>query len=293
MSSFRPRSRSNWQIWAATDAVLSRVPAIVGFGAIAFLFVPIIIIVVLSFNADALPRFPVTGWSLDWYASFVDDNRLRSALLNTVILGLVSTIASLVLATFASLGLLHLGRARILVVGLLLAPLLVPGVVFGIALLSAGNTAGVERGWPLLVIGHIVQFLPYAIIVTSEGIRLIDQRYEEAALMLGANYWHAFREVTLPLLRPALIASAMICFVQSLQDFDGSQFWTVPSAETLPVRLYSQTRQALTPVVNVTGVVMLVLPLLALVVAVVLRKLLSPGAPSGDGILGTITRGSD
>lgn len=273
------RHERSWRTAQRIDGIVFRLPAIITPVVIVVLYAPILVIVLMSLNGSAFPRFPMDGFSLQWYERLASDGQMLNAIKNSVILAFVVALIATVLATSAGLGLLTFRRFKTIGSLILIAPVIVPAVILGLSLLTSARAAGIPRGWPLLIAGHIVITLPYAFLVISAALESMSVTFEEAAVTLGANRFHAFRETTLSLLRPALITGGAFAFIWSVQEFDGSLSWGTPSAETIPVRLYTQTRTTLTPEVNAVATFMFAVPLvivIAMVAAGALRRGLTP-----------------
>ncbi len=154
-----------------------------------------------------------------------------------------------------------------------LAPMIIPGIITGISLLILLNAIQLPRGYIYLIIGHVVLTLPYIVITVSSQLYGFPRELEEAALSLGANELQTFWEVTLPLIAPSIFAGMLFAFTVSFQEFVASQAWASPSTYTLPLRIFGRIRDALTPEINVIGVLMIVLSLVvAAIVQITTRR---------------------
>jgi spermidine/putrescine transport system permease protein len=141
----------------------------------------------------------------------------------------------------------------------ILAPLIIPNVITAIGLLVLLNFVNIPRGFPYLIIGHVIFGLPYIVLTVSSQLYGFPRQLEEASLSLGAKEFQTFIEVTLPLLAPSIFAGMLFSFTISFQEYVASQFWATPSTYTLPIRIYSRLRDAITPEINVVGVVTLIM----------------------------------
>src|SRR5213080_30815 len=182
------------------DVALSRTGAwllrVFFFLVVLFLYAPIVILLIFSFNDSAIPSFPLSGFTLHWYREFVSNSDLRGALQTSAMIAALSSAGAVVLGIFASIALVRRRfRGKGPVSALLLSPLVIPYVVFGIALLLLFHTTGIHRSIFTVVIGHIVISLPYTILVLVPRLEQIDVALEEAAHDLGANPFVTFRTV--------------------------------------------------------------------------------------------------
>jgi spermidine/putrescine transport system permease protein len=238
------------------------------------LYAPIVILLIFSFNNSAVPSFPLSGFTLHWYHEFLVNSDLRGALETSAIIAALSSIGAVVLGVLASIALTRRRfRAKSAVSALLLSPLVIPYVVFGISLLLLFHTIGVPRSLLTVVIGHIVISLPYTILVLVPRLDQIDVSLEEAAFDLGASRLRTFRSITLPLILPAIVSSFLIAFTTSFDEYAVASF-VVGTRVTFPIYLYSALRfPNQLPQVIAVAVVVLVLSLVVVVGAEVGRRL--------------------
>jgi len=237
----------------------------------AFLYLPIVVLVVMSFHPEHIMTFPLPGWSLRWYGEFLQDELLIRALLNSLFLGVTTAVLSALIGTPCAIGLVRFNfPGKRLVNSFVLAPMIIPNVIMAIGLLILLNIVHIPRGFPYLIIGHVMFGLPYIVITVSSQLYGFPRELEEAALNLGANELQTFFEVTLPLIAPSILAGSLFAFTISFQEYVASQLWASPSNYTLPIRIYSRLRDAVSPELNVVGVLTLAL---AIGVVAVLRVL--------------------
>ena len=209
---------------------------------VIFLYAPIAILVLFSFNDSQLPSFPLSGFTLHWYHQFLVNADLRSALETSAVVAAISSVGAVLLGVLASIALVRRRfRLKSPVSALLLSPLVIPYVVFGISLLLFFHAAGIPRSVLTVVIGHIVISLPYTILVLMPRLQQIDVSLEEAAYDLGASRLRAFRSVTLPLLLPAVVSAYLIAFTTSFDEYAVASF-VVGTRSTFPIFLYSALR---------------------------------------------------
>jgi spermidine/putrescine transport system permease protein len=227
---------------------------------VIFLYAPIVILLIFSFNNAAVPTFPLSGFTLHWYHQFLVNADLRAALETSAIIAVLSSLGAVVLGILASIALTRRRfRGKAAVSALLLSPLVIPYVVFGISLLLLFHQLGVPRSLVTVVIGHIVITLPYTILVIVPRLSQIDVSLEEAAFDLGASRLRTFRSITLPLILPAVVSAFLIAFTTSFDEYAVASF-VVGTRVTFPIYLYSALRfpNQLPQVIAVAVVVLLV-----------------------------------
>jgi len=209
---------------------------------VLFLYAPIVILVIFSFNDSPLPSFPLSGFTWRWYDQFIVNGELRAALETSAIVAALSSAGAVLLGILASIALVRRRfRGKSPVSALLLSPLVIPYVVFGISLLLFFHAVGIPRTVLTVVIGHVVITLPYTILVLMPRLQQIDVSLEEAAYDLGASRLRTFRSITLPLLLPAVVSAFLIAFTTSFDEYAVASF-VVGSRLTFPIYLYSALR---------------------------------------------------
>ena len=243
---------------------------------VIFLYVPLVVLVVFAFNDAYIPSLPFSGFTTKWFSAAFDNIDLTGALKRSAWLALVNGLAATFLGVFAALALT--GRKlylRSVWTTLLLLPLVVPYIVLAIGMVIVLHQLGYQASLTAVLAGHVVISLPYAILVIVPRLRTLDDSIVEAARDLGADQARAFTHVTLPLLTPALVASVLICFTISFDEFAIASFLAPPATPTYPVFLYSGTRTpALQPQVIALGAIVIVFSLLLVGVAELLRRVL-------------------
>jgi len=230
------------------------------FLVVVFLYAPIVILLIFSFNNSAVPTFPLSGFTLHWYHQFLVNTDLRASLETSAIIAALSSLGAVVLGILASIALTRRRfRGKAAVSALLLSPLVIPYVVFGISLLLLFHQLGVPRSLLTVVIGHIVITLPYTILVIVPRLSQIDVSLEEAAFDLGASRLRTFRSITLPLILPAVVSAFLIAFTTSFDEYAVASF-VVGTRVTFPIYLYAALRfpDQLPQVIAVAVVVLLV-----------------------------------
>jgi putrescine transport system permease protein len=225
---------------------------------LAFLYGPIALLVLYSFNASRL----VTVWggfSTRWYAALAHDGQMLDAVWVTLRVGLISASLATVLGVLAAFALVRSGRfrGRALFSGMIYAPLVMPEVVLGLSLLLLFVALGLPRGFWTVTVSHATVTLCYATVVIQARLASFDRRLEEAAQDLGCTPLGAFLAVTLPGIAPAVAAAWMLAFTLSLDDLVIASFTSGPGATTLPMRLYSQVRLGVNPEINAVSTLLI------------------------------------
>ena len=217
----------------------------------AFLYLPIVLLIIYSFNDSRL----VTVWggfSTRWYASLLGNRQLLDAAWVTLRVALVTATVATVLGTCAALALARMGRfrGRTLFAGMVYAPLVMPEVITGLSLLLLFVAIGLERGFWTVTLAHITFTMCFVAVVVQARLATFDRSLEEAAMDLGATPTRTFWSVTLPIISPAVAAGFLLAFTLSLDDLVIASFTSGPGATTLPIRIYSQVRLGVTPEIN-------------------------------------------
>ena len=225
---------------------------------LAFLYAPIVLLVLYSFNASRL----VTVWggfSTRWYAALAQDGQMLDAVWVTLRVGLISATAATVLGLLAAVALVRAGRfrGRALFSGMIYAPLVMPEVILGLSLLLLFVALGLPRGFWTVTASHTTVTLCYATVVIQARLSSFDRSLEEAAQDLGCPPLVAFLKVTLPGIAPAVAAAWMLAFTLSLDDLVIASFTSGPGATTLPMRLYSQVRLGVNPEINAVSTLLI------------------------------------
>jgi putrescine transport system permease protein len=241
---------------------------------IAFLYLPIVILVIYSFNASRLVAV-WGGWSTRWYAALIEDAPLLDSAFISLRLALVSATAATILGTLAALALVRFGRfrGRLLFAAMIYAPLVMPEVITGLSLLLLFVAVAVDRGFWTVAIAHTTMATCFVTVIVESRLVDFDMSLEEAAMDLGASPSRTFFSVTLPLILPAIAAGWMLAFALSLDDLVIASFTTGPGATTLPIRIYSEVRLGVKPEMNAVCSLMVAVVGSAVITASVLAKL--------------------
>lgn len=240
---------------------------------VVFLIVPVLVVIPISFSSSQYLEFPPRGFSLQWYERFLDSVEWTEALWTSVKAGLLATLVACVLGTAAALA---LARSRFpgksLVVGFLVSPMIVPVIVLAIALYGVYAKLRLVGSLAGLVIAHAALGLPYVIVTVSATLQRVDERLEHAAASLGADPWRAFRHVTLPLIRPGVIAGALLAFIASWDDVVIALFISGTRSGTLSKRMWEGLRSEIDPTIAAVSTLLVAVSLVLLVVLELLRR---------------------
>jgi len=214
----------------------------------AFLLLPLLIVVAAAFNAGNYFTFPPQGFSLKWFANFFQRREFMQALWLSVHLGFWTAVISTVAGTMASLVLVRgRFRGRDLLNAYVTSPLLLPQILTGVALLQYLSLLGLAQSYWALLIGHVVVTTPYVVRTVSAVLYNFDLALEEAAQSLGASPVRAFFEVTLGLIKPGVVAGAVLAFAISFDNFTISLFLTSPRLTPLPIELFAYLKYSFDP----------------------------------------------
>ena len=241
---------------------------------LVFLYAPIAILLVFSFNKSAIPSFPLSGFTTRWYHEFITNGQVQAALKTSAIVASISSVIAVTLGILASIGLTRTRfRGKGVITALLLIPLVMPLVVLGISLLLLFKVLGVQLSLLTVAIGHVVISLPYTILVLLPRLAQIDSSLAEAAYDLGAGRLTTFRRVTFPLILPAVVSAFLIAFTTSFDEYAVASFLAGPR-ETFPLFLYAALRfPSQLPQVIAVAVVVLLVSLTVVVAAEIGRRL--------------------
>jgi spermidine/putrescine transport system permease protein len=239
--------------------------------AVLYLFVPIFIVILFSFN-EPKGRFNFTwqGFTLDHWLHPFSDADLAAAMENSLLIAGISTALAVALGTFMAMALVRYGfRGRSLVDFFVFLPLSTPEVVMGASLLALFLTMGVSTGFATIVIAHVMFTVSYVVVTVKARLEGMDRHIEEAAMDLGATEWTTFRKITLPLIAPGVASAALLAMAISIDDYVITSF-NAGQTITFPLFIFGATRQGVPPEVNVlaTGLLLVVLVLMGLNVMV-------------------------
>jgi spermidine/putrescine transport system permease protein len=235
---------------------------------LTFLYVPIAVMILLSFNSSKFYRLPI-DWTFKWYQLLFDNEKLLDASFNSILIAFITTVLATTVGTCAALAFFrHSFRGKNLLQLLLFPPIAIPWLIIGTSMLVFFFWIGIGRGFFALILGHVALAIPYVIIVVGARLKSFDKSLEESARSLGATSFQTFRYVTFPWLFPGFLAAALFVFAVSLDQFVISYFLATPDSRTLPVEIYTAIRKGFTPEINaISTIIILVSMSLLLIVS--------------------------
>lgn len=251
---------------------------------VAFLYLPIALLIIFSFNDSVTLRFPLVGFTLDWYRQMITEKTLLQSVVNSLLVGIGSSFLATVLGTMGAIAVVRFDfPGRELFVGLSAIPLVIPSIVLGVALLIVfRQLLDVELSLWTVALGHVVINVPVAMLIVASRLAGFPDNLEEAAMDLGTTYWGTIWRVTLPMSFPALVAAFLTSFTTSFDEYAMSVF-VIGTNPTLPVYLYSQLRfPRRLPIVVTLAAILMVSSIVIVLVAEWLRRVGQPSAkPKG------------
>jgi len=257
------------------------------YGALSYLFLylPIIILVIFSFN-DSRSTAQWSGFSTHWYVEMIQDSQIIISLWNSLFVAVVSTVISTVLGTLAAMGMeRYRFKGQLLMDAVLYLPIIIPDIAMAIMLLLFLNLSGIGfETWKInlfgvslavpfsVIIGHVAFNISFVAVVVRARLNQMDRTLEEAAQDLYADTWNTFRKVTLPMMMPGIIGGALLAFTLSLDDFVITFFTSGAGFNTLPVRVFGMIKKGVTPKINAVSSLMLAFSLLLILISLVFRR---------------------
>lgn len=244
----------------------------------AFLYIPISVLVALSFNEGGLPT-AWTGFSFKWYSALWQNADILQAAGNTLVVAVVTTILATILGTLLAIGIEIRRRRGRTVEALIFAPMIIPDIVLAIALLSFFSLIGMPMGLHTIIMAHVVFNLAFVCAVVRARLKSFDWSIAEASADLGASNWTSYRRVVIPVLAPAIIAGALLAFTLSVDEFIIAFFTSGAGrgSTTLPMQIYAMIRFGVTPEINALATLVIGLSVTALALAQRLNKGGLPG----------------
>jgi len=239
----------------------------------AFLYLPMIILIIYSFNESRLVTV-WAGFSTKWYGELLQNQSFLDAAWVTLKVAVFSSTLATILGTMAAYVLVRGGRfmGRTLFSGMIYAPLVMPEVITGLSLLLLFIGIGLDRGVLTIVLAHTTFSMAFVSVVVSSRLVTFDRSLEEAALDLGASPWDAFRLVTLPIIAPAVISGWLLAFTLSLDDLVIASFSAGPASTTLPIRIFSAVRLGVSPEINALSTIMIAIVTVGVITASLVSK---------------------
>ena len=238
-----------------------------------FLYVPIVVLIILSFNESGLPTV-WTGTSFKWYGALVENETIQRAATNTILVALSSTLIATVLGTLLALGIEMRQKQNSLLDALLFAPMIIPDIVLAIALLSLFSLLEFTLGLHSIVISHVVFNIAFVFAVVRTRLRNFDFSVIEASIDLGGSAFTTFWRITFPSIAPGVLAGALLALTLSIDEFIITFFVSGanPSSQTLPMQIYSMIRFGVTPEINALATLVMLFSFVALFVSQRLNK---------------------
>lgn len=240
---------------------------------LTFLYLPVAVLPLFSFNDSQYVTFPLVGFTLKWYGQLADSHGLQTALFNSIRVGLSVSIISTVLGIFAAKSVTRYRMRRSgLMIGFIMVPLVIPEIILGIALLMTFSIGGIKLSLVTVAIGHLMLCIPFSMLVLISRMEGLDKSLEEASLDLGENAWWTFWRVTFPVILPGVVASLLLTFTISFDEFVLAFFLSGTDA-TLPVHIWSQLRfPEKLPSVLALGAIIVVVSTIVILFAEVIRR---------------------
>jgi putative spermidine/putrescine transport system permease protein len=263
-----------WQKWVA-NVVVPRLGdwgswgVLYGFCGLMLLFMaaPIAIVLLVSFSDAAFVYFPPPAYSLRWYAVLPELDGFIASFLFSLRLALVVTVLAVTLGTTASLGITRYRfPGRDLLNTLLMSPLIFPSIITGIALLQFFSMLGVTSAFFMMTVGHTIITLPYVVRNITASLQSLGGNFEEAARVLGANAWQTFCRVTLPLIKPGLLAGGIFAFIISFDNYTISMWLKSAEATPLPLKIYFMIENVMNPSVAAASGCMIMISVILIIV---------------------------
>jgi len=228
-----------------------------------FVFLPIAIVILMSFNSAKFGAFPLQGFSLDWYRQLFQDRTIWEALSNSLIIALGTILVAVPMGTMGAFALVRYQfRLKSLFTSILVLPLVIPGLIIGISLLSFYHLLGVSTSRLTVILGHAALVLPYATLMIAARLQGFDIHLEEAAASLGAAPATVFRKVTLPVIASGIVAAALFAWTISFDEFIVTFFIIGGAKQTLPLKIWSLLKFGISPKINAASAVILTAALL-------------------------------
>lgn len=253
-----------WALWIVTVLVC------------AFLLLPILFIAALSFGSSQWLVFPPPSWTLKWYGQMFADPRWFQSAFTSLVIGVLTMIASVLLGLMASFALVR-GKfpGRAFLRGLFLTPMVLPVIVFAVALYALFLRVGLSGTLAGFVLAHTILAFPFAVITISNSLSAFDTAVENAAVLCGATPLEAKLRITLPAIRLGLLSAALFSFLISWDEVVVAIFMASPTLQTLPVRIWGALRQDLSPVIAAVSTLLIALTIMFMICASFIKRALT------------------
>lgn len=240
---------------------------------VLFLFLPLAVVVIISFSADSYLNFPPSGWSMRWYTGLEDDGAWLSALANSLMIGIPAALLSVVFGLLAALVVARGGmRHASWLAALVTAPIMLPTIILAIGLYPTMIDLSLNTTLAAVIFGHTVLTTPIVFIMCRSALQSYSPTLELAAQTLGASWLVAFRRITVPMITPSMVASAAFAFSLSFDELIVSLFLATPTTNTLPRMIWERLNFQVSPVVAAVATLILLFSFLLLAVAALIRR---------------------
>ncbi len=240
---------------------------------VLLLIAPILVIIPMSFSSAKFLTFPPPGLSLQWWQEYFSRPDWIKATLNSVKIGITSTLVATILGTLASFPLVRLKfRGKNFIYSLILAPMIIPGIIWAISEYFFFSDLRLVGNWIVIALCHAVVALPFVVIVVSASLKGFDEKLEHAAASLGADKLTTFRRITFPLIRPSILTASLFSFMISFDELLVAKFLGSQNAITLPKRMWDGLRYEINPTIPVASTLFLFMTFLMLVLIVIVKK---------------------
>lgn len=237
-----------------------------------FIYIPVFILVIFSFN-DQKANTNWVGFTTEWYIKLFHDSELLSIFGNTLIIAILSTILAVVIGTIGAVGLVRFNfKGKSIISNALYVPIVIPEIVLAVALLSIFSAINFPLGMITLILGHTTLTVPFVIITIKSRLSGFDQSIEEASMDLGANRKTTFLKVTLPMIMPGVMSGGFLAFTLSLDDLIISNFIAGTKCMTFPVKVYSMVKSGVSPEINALTTILIGILLVGLLLSKVLKR---------------------
>lgn len=237
-----------------------------------FIYIPVFILVIFSFN-DQKANTNWVGFTTEWYIKLFHDSELLSIFGNTLMIAILSTILAVVIGTIGAVGLVRFNfKGKSIISNALYVPIVIPEIVLAVALLSIFSAINFPLGMITLILGHTTLTVPFVIITIKSRLSGFDQSIEEASMDLGANRKTTFLKVTLPMIMPGVMSGGFLAFTLSLDDLIISNFIAGTKCMTFPVKVYSMVKSGVSPEINALTTILIGILLVGLLLSKVLKR---------------------
>jgi spermidine/putrescine transport system permease protein len=237
-----------------------------------FLYAPILVLMAMSFNASRYNAMPFE-FSMKWYHELAGDDKLIGAALSSVYIALATAVICVILATMLMLWLVQTNsKLKNAINSLVILPLTIPWLILGLSILLLLSALGIDKNYTVLLIGHLVIALPYAVLVIKARLQSMDLSINDASANLGANEWTTAFRITLPLLFPAMLAGGFLAFVISFDNFILSYFLIPSGSSTLPIEIYASIKFGFTPEINAVSTILLAATTVIIILIVTIMR---------------------